>query len=147
MLHVKRFHLWINMKYFATYFCYSVDLLNFSDSVLKSIVHVHVLWACLLSSMAPCHQPAAGWPWWLAAGEPVLHCCRQHQEAAACSLFRNVTFRIVYASIESLQSLRKYTKFLTPCSTKRNTLLHGTVTQIIWKIHWKKWWHQVSLLM
>ena len=44
---------------------------------------VHVLCACLLSSMAPCHQPAAGWPRWLAAGEPVLHCCRQRQEATA----------------------------------------------------------------
>ena len=161
MLHVKRFHLWINIilkvtvdhiiscLYIYEIFCYILLLFCwFVEFQWQcSEIHVYVLCACLLSSMAPCHQPAAGWPRWLAAGEPVLHCCRQHQEAAACSLFRNVTFRIVYASIESLQSLRKYTKFLTPCSTKRNTHLHGTITQIIWKTHSKKWWHQVSLLM
>ena len=84
----------------------------------------------------------AGWSWWTCAA------LLQTASGSYCSsLFRNVTFRIVYASIESLQSLRKYTKFLTPCSTKRNTHLHGTITQIIWKTHSKKWWYQVSLLM
>ena len=70
------------------------------------------------------------------------------QSGEFVTFFKVLCYVYPHSKVNSNSNCSSLFHFSRPsCSTKKSTLCTGTHIQIIWEIHWKKWWPQVSLLM